>query len=134
MLTLRFKKEGAKKKYIFRLIAIDSQRAACSGKVQEVLGWWNPKDDRAHLNKDRILFHLNHGAQCSEAVLNLLIKKGIKKGKKIAVHKKEKKEETKKELEPEETKGLKENNTEPNESIETASAENNSSVGENQTN
>lgn len=97
MLTLRFKKQGAKKKYIFRLVATDSQRAANSGKLLEVLGWWNPKTDVAHLDKEKILHHLKNGAKCSEAVLNLLIKKGIQKGKKVAVHKKPRRKKEEKE-------------------------------------
>lgn len=101
MLTLRFKREGAKKKNIFRLVAADSKQSSASGKALEILGWFNPHDRSFDLNKSGIKARVSQGAVLSPAVHNILVKLGIITDKKIPHHKGGKGEPKPKELQPE---------------------------------
>jgi small subunit ribosomal protein S16 len=93
MLSLRFQRIGKNKDYIFRVVAIDSRFSARSGKVKEILGWWDPKKDKYELKTERINYWLKNGAQPTDSCYNLLIKAKIIEGKKRPVvfhkHKKE---------------------------------------------
>jgi small subunit ribosomal protein S16 len=82
MLILRFQRQGKKKDFIFRIVAVDSKIAVNSGKATEILGWLDPKTNRFELKKDRILYWLNQGAQVSDSCYNLLVKAKIVEGKK----------------------------------------------------
>ncbi|MDD3098556.1 MAG: 30S ribosomal protein S16 [Candidatus Pacebacteria bacterium] len=82
MLILRFQRQGKKKDFIFRIVAVDSKIAVNSGKSTEILGWLNPKTNKFELKKDRILYWLNQGAQVSDSCYNLLVKAKIIEGKK----------------------------------------------------
>ncbi len=82
MLILRFQRQGKKKDFIFRIVAVDSKIAVNSGKTTEILGWLDPKTNKFELKKDRILYWLNQGAQVSDSCYNLLIKAKIIEGKK----------------------------------------------------
>jgi len=93
MLTLRFKREGAKKKGIFRIIATDNKRSAVSGKALEILGWWDPKKHTSSINKEKIKNRIKQGAILSPGVHNLLVKNKIIADRKLATHKKGKAKE-----------------------------------------
>jgi ribosomal protein S16 len=82
MLILRFQRQGKKKDFIFRIVAVDSKIAVNSGKTTEILGWLDPKTNKFELKKDRILYWLNQGAQVSDSCYNLLIKTKIIEGEK----------------------------------------------------
>lgn len=99
MLILRFQRQGKKKDFIFRIVAVDSKIAVDSGKTTEVLGWLDPKTNKFELKKDRILYWLNQGAQVSDSCYNLLIKAKVIEGKKRPI------KITKKKTEKEQTKG-----------------------------
>jgi small subunit ribosomal protein S16 len=94
MLTLRFQRVGKTHDTTFRIVAVDSRFSSKSGKVKEVLGWWDPRQDKFELKKDRIDYWLKNGAQSSDSCFNLLIKAKIIKGKKrpVVIHKKKAKE------------------------------------------
>lgn len=94
MLTLRFQRVGKKHDTTFRVVAVDSRFSSKSGKVKEVLGWWDPRQDRFELKKERIEYWLKNGAQVSDSCYNLLIKAKIIEGKKrpVVIHKKKTKE------------------------------------------
>ncbi len=92
MLTLRFQRQGRKKDFIFRVVAIDSRFSVRSGKVKDILGWWNPKTDKFNLNKERIVYWLEKGAQPTDSCYNLLVKAKIISGEKKKVNIKKKKE------------------------------------------
>jgi len=94
MLTLRFQRVGKTHDTTFRIVAVDSRFSSKSGKVKEVLGWWDPRQDKFELKKDRIDYWLKNGAQASDSCFNLLIKAKIIKGKKrpVVIHKKKAKE------------------------------------------
>lgn len=97
MLTLRFQRHGKKKDFIYRVVAIDSRFSVRSGKVKEILGWWNPKTDKFSLNKERILYWLKQGGQPSDSCYNLLVKANIIAGPKRKINIKKKKEKQKEE-------------------------------------
>jgi len=94
MLTLRFQRVGKTHDTTFRIVAVDSRFSSKSGKVKEILGWWDPRQDKFELKKDRIDYWLKNGAQASDSCFNLLIKAKIIKGKKrpVVIHKKKVKE------------------------------------------
>ncbi len=95
MLTLRFQRQGKKRDFIFRIIAVDSKTAVNSGKSKEILGWWDPRINKFELKKERILYWISQGAQPSDSCYNLLVRAKIIEGKKrpITIRKKKVKEE-----------------------------------------
>ncbi len=94
MLTLRFQRVGKKHDTTFRVVAVDSRFSSKSGKVKEVLGWWDPRQNKFELKKERIEYWLKNGAQASDSCFNLLIKAKMIEGKKrpVVIHKKKAKE------------------------------------------
>jgi len=94
MLTLRFQRVGKKHDTTFRIVAVDSRFSSKSGKVKEVLGWWDPRQDKFELKKERIEYWLKNGAQVSDSCFNLLVKAKIIEAKKrpVVIHKKKTKE------------------------------------------
>lgn len=101
MLTLRFQRQGKKRDFIFRVIAVDSKIAVNSGKVKEILGWWDPRINKFELKKERILYWLSQGAQVSDSCYNLLIRAKIIEGKKRPIKIRKKKEKKAKAETPE---------------------------------
>jgi len=89
MLTIKLKRIGKKHQASFRLVVLE-KRSKLSGRYIEDLGWLNPKSDELNLKKERINYWLKVGAQPTDTVHNLLVKNGLIKGSKIAVHKKKK--------------------------------------------
>jgi small subunit ribosomal protein S16 len=85
MLMVRLQRVGRKNDPSFRVVVVDSKEAAQSGKAIEVLGSHDARTDRTELKADRINYWLSVGAQASNTVNNLLIKKGVKEGKSIDV-------------------------------------------------
>lgn len=93
MLTIRFLRTGKKHQPSFKIVAIQKEKSARSGKFLEDLGFFNPLLNKANLKKERILYWISKGASVSDTAHNLLIKKGIIRGKKIAKDKPSKKVE-----------------------------------------
>ena len=104
MLRIRFLRVGKKNSPSFRLVLTPRRTAAKTGRFLEILGSFNPVKHESVFKKERIQYWISQGAQASDTVRNMLIKQGIIKGKKVAVHKKETKETT----ETKETKEIKE--------------------------
>ena len=73
MLTIRMRRQGAKKRPRFRLVVIESH-AARDGRALEVLGHYNPttNPETLELKRDRLGFWLGKGAQPSDTVRTLL--------------------------------------------------------------
>jgi len=94
MLTLRFQRVGKTHDTTFRVVAVDSRFSSKSGKVKEILGWWDPRQDKFELKTERINYWLKQGAQVSDSCYNLLIKAKIIEGKKrpVVIHQKKTKE------------------------------------------
>lgn len=119
MFTLRFQRQGKKKDFIYRIVAIDSRFSVRSGKVKENLGWWNPKTDKFNLNKERISYWLKQGAKPTDSCHNLLVKAKIISGpkRKITIKKKEEKSNEEKQMQRSEStnKSIEEPKEEPKE-------------------
>ena len=85
MLALKLKRIGKKHQAAYRLV-VDEKRHKLFGRVTED----NPHAGSTAFNKERIAYWLSVGAQPTDTVHNLLVRVGILKGPKIAVHKKAK--------------------------------------------
>lgn len=84
MLTIRYQRVGRKNDAAFRIVLTEKRSKPRSGE-QEILGSFHPKTKETRLKSERILFWISKGAKPSATVHNLLISKGIIKGKKINV-------------------------------------------------
>ncbi|MEK7630384.1 MAG: 30S ribosomal protein S16 [Patescibacteria group bacterium] len=91
MLAIKFKKIGKKHQISFR-VAVQEKRSKLEGRFTEDLGWFDPHTDKFEVNGERVKYWISKGAQPTASVHNLIVKAGIIKGKKIAVHKKSKKD------------------------------------------
>ena len=76
---------GRKHEPGFRLVLTDSKNSTKSGRFAEVLGSYDPRKTREALKIDRIKHWLSQGAGLTGSVNNLLIRKGIIRGKKTHV-------------------------------------------------
>ena len=85
MLTIRLQRVGRKNDPSFRVILVESKRAAKTGNYQEVLGSYDARLNRTALKGDRIKHWMSMGATVSDTVHNLLITNKVIEGKKINV-------------------------------------------------
>ena len=96
MITIRLQRRGRTNEPTFRVIVVDSHRAAKTGNFLEVVGNYDPRKNHVELKADRIKEWIGNGAQVSDTVHNILISQKIIEGKKRNVLPKktvEKKEE-----------------------------------------
>lgn len=82
MLMIRLQRVGRKNDPSFRAVVVDSHVAAKTGKVIEVVGNYDARHGEPALKADRILDWISKGAQVSDTMHNLLVKKGVVKGAK----------------------------------------------------
>ena len=83
MLMIRLQRVGRKHEPIFRLVLTDSKNSTKSGKFLEILGSFDSrKDEEAKFDNEKILRHISKGAQLSDTVHNLLLKRGVIQGTK----------------------------------------------------
>lgn len=75
---MRLQRTGRKGQAHYRLVAQDAHRHPSSGKVAAYLGAYNPHAKTLTLNKEKIQFYLEHGAQPSDRVAKLLKSEGVK--------------------------------------------------------
>ena len=74
MLIIRLQRVGRKNDPSFRIVVMESKRAAKSGAFLEILGSYNPRrKDTVAFKRDRILHWINNGAKLSATVNNLLV-------------------------------------------------------------
>jgi small subunit ribosomal protein S16 len=78
MLAIRMQRTGRKGHAMFRMVVQDARRTPTSGKVVAQLGSYDPHAKTLTLNKEKISFYLEHGAQPSDRVAVLLKKEGVK--------------------------------------------------------
>jgi len=71
MIAIRLSRQGRKKAPFYRVVAVDSTKKA-TGKVLEVLGFWNPAKDIKKINAENLKRWTDQGAQISVAVKKLL--------------------------------------------------------------
>jgi len=82
MLKIRLQRHGRKNQPTFRLVLVDSRRAAKTGDFIEVLGSHDPRIDTTEIDADRVTHWIKEGAQPSDTVHNMLISEGIIEGTK----------------------------------------------------
>ncbi len=85
MLMIRFQRIGRTNDPAFRIVLVEKERAAKTGRVNEVLGTYNPKSKTLNLKEERIKEWISKGAQLTGSIHNLFISKGLIQGKKINV-------------------------------------------------
>ncbi|MCK4968015.1 MAG: 30S ribosomal protein S16, partial [Candidatus Aenigmarchaeota archaeon] len=100
MLSIRLSRRGKKGQPTYRLIILEKAKDPW-GDYLEDLGYYDPKTKEINFKAERIKYWLEHGAQASDTVHNLLIKQGIIEGDKVKAVKISKKraEKMKKEAE-----------------------------------
>jgi len=81
MLSIRFQRRGRKNDPAFRLVVTEKRSKPKSGEL-EILGSYHPKTKETVLRKERILYWISQGAQLSDSAYNLLVSKGVIRGKK----------------------------------------------------
>lgn len=86
MLAIKLRQIGKKHQHTFRIIVAE-KRSKVSGDCVEDLGFWNPHANSFEVNNERVTYWMNHGAQPTDTVHNLLIRAKAIEGKKIAKHK-----------------------------------------------
>jgi small subunit ribosomal protein S16 len=100
MLKIRLQRVGRVNIPTFRVVLTDSKNSTKSGKFLEVLGMYDPVNDKKEIKADRVKHWMSQGAQLSDTVHNWLVEKKVISGKKVnALPKKKpiKKDEPKKE-------------------------------------
>ena len=85
MLKIRLQRVGRRNDPSFRVVCIDSRKGPKSANNVEILGSYDPKQNRTAVKGDRVEYWVSKGAQVSDTVNNILVKEGIIKGKKIHV-------------------------------------------------
>lgn len=85
MLRIRLQRVGRIHESHFRVVLTESQNSTKTGRVQEVLGSYDPRDNNPTINADRVNYWISVGAKPTDTMHNLLVTKGIIKGKKINV-------------------------------------------------
>jgi small subunit ribosomal protein S16 len=78
MLVIRMQRTGRKGHAMFRVVVQDSRRTPTSGKVVAQLGSYDPHAKTLILNKEKVVFYLEHGAQPSDRAARLIAAEGIK--------------------------------------------------------
>lgn len=82
---MRLQRVGRKHEPSFRLVLTESENSTKSGRFTELLGAYDPRKTTEVLKTDRIKHWLSMGAGVTGTVNNLLVKKGIIRGKKTHV-------------------------------------------------
>lgn len=82
---MRLQRVGRKHEPSFRLVLTESENSTKSGRFTELLGSYDPRKTTEVLKTDRVKYWLSMGAGVTGTVNNLLIKKGIIRGKKTHV-------------------------------------------------
>ena len=93
MLKIRLQRVGKKHDPNYRVVLVDSRRAAKSGSFLEILGNYTPKKGEPQFKAERIREWISKGAQISPTLNNLLISKKVIIGRKISVFKPKKKKD-----------------------------------------
>ena len=75
---------------MFRVVVVE-KKSKLQGRYVDDLGFWNPHSNKFLLNEEKTNKWLKEGVRPTDTAHNLLVKAGIIKGHKIAVHKKSKK-------------------------------------------
>ncbi|MCS6896914.1 MAG: 30S ribosomal protein S16 [Nitrospira sp.] len=81
MVKIRLARHGGKKKPFYRVVVADA-RAPRDGRFIDLVGFYDPTKNPAviHLKKDKIEKWLQHGAQPTQTVAQLIKKAGREQG------------------------------------------------------
>jgi small subunit ribosomal protein S16 len=82
MLRIRFFRKGRKKQPFFKIVVTDINNPPSSGRFVEEVGFYNPHTKECKIEKEKITYWMEKGAQPSDVVWNLLIKEELIKGEK----------------------------------------------------
>lgn len=82
MLRIRLQRVGRKNEPSFRVVLTESQNSTKSGRVQEILGSYDPRFDNPVIKGDRVKYWISVGAKPTDTVHNLLVSQKILEGKK----------------------------------------------------
>ena len=78
MLAIRMQRTGRKGHAMFRVVVQDARLTPTSGKVVASVGHYDPHAKSVTLDKEKITFYLDHGAQPSDSTARLLKREGVK--------------------------------------------------------
>lgn len=85
MLIIRLQRVGRTNDPNYRLVVVESKRAAKSGSFLEILGSYDPRKKKIELKQNEIKNWLLKGAQVSDTAHNLLVNAKIIDSAKINV-------------------------------------------------
>lgn len=86
MLKIRLQRVGRKHIPTFRVVLTDSKNSTKSGRFLEVLGSYDPRDDKSKIvQSERVKHWISKGAQLSGTLHNFLVHTKVIEGKKINV-------------------------------------------------
>ncbi|HUD03956.1 MAG TPA: 30S ribosomal protein S16 [Candidatus Paceibacterota bacterium] len=83
MLKIRLQRVGRKNIRTFRIVLTDSKNSAKSGKIHEILGMYDPVNNKKEIDGDRAKYWMSKGAKVSDTMHNFLIDKKVIPGKKV---------------------------------------------------
>jgi small subunit ribosomal protein S16 len=85
MLKMRLQRFGRKNNPSYRVLIVDSRQGPKSGKFIDLIGSYDPKNNRIAIDGEKAKTWIQKGVQVSPTVHNLLISQKIIEGKKINV-------------------------------------------------
>lgn len=83
MLVIRLQRVGRKNDPSFRIVVMDSRKAAKSGRVIEVVGNYDARQGKPMIKGERVKHYMALGGRPSETVHNLLVDAKVITGKKV---------------------------------------------------
>lgn len=86
MLAIKLQRRGKKHQPSYRLV-VQEKHSKLNGDFIDDLGHYNPKIKETKINSARVNYWIGVGAKATPTVHNMLVKEGIVKAEKIAVHK-----------------------------------------------
>lgn len=89
MLAIKLKRVGKKGQGSFRIV-VKEKRSKMVGRFTDDLGWFNPHTDNYQLDKEKAKHWISVGAQPTDSIHNLLVRSGVMRAGKVAVHRKKK--------------------------------------------
>ncbi|MBX4206540.1 30S ribosomal protein S16 [Candidatus Parcubacteria bacterium] len=85
MLKIRLQRVGRRHEPAFRLVLTEHANSSKSGRFKELLGSYDPRKKGEALKAERLKHWLSKGATPTPTVQNLLVRKGVIRGKKVHV-------------------------------------------------
>ena|SRR3989344_5124448 len=86
MLAIKLRRIGKKNQPSYRIV-VSEKKSKVLGKFVEDLGWYDPKNKKFKIDKERAQYRMKTGCQPTDTVYNFFVKTGVVKGPKRPVHK-----------------------------------------------